>query len=151
VVGLAVLLLDLLDGETAGVVRRLRMVGHPEILEASLTCGLRHRLERLGPVGRFGVTVQNPVEVAVGDQFRQLALEGPFDLAAPLTQFRLDEWKPESVVDRRLLGRDEASPPCGFRQLPASCDRVRRELLAARHARPSPWREGGRSRSACGR
>src|SRR4051794_5471081 len=85
------------------------MVGHPEILEAPLARRLCHCLEGLGPVRRFGVTVQNAVEVAVLDQLRQLALQGTFDLAVPLAQFGLDEGKPESVVDRRLAGRDETS------------------------------------------
>jgi hypothetical protein len=107
-VGLAVLLLDLLERKPAGVVRRLRVVRHPEILEAALARGVRHRLQRLGAVGRVGVTVQDPAQVAVGDQFRQNALQRPFDLVAPLAQFGLDEREVERLVDVLLPGCHEA-------------------------------------------
>ena len=41
-VGFPMLLLDLLDRKSAGVVGGLRVVGHPEILEAALARRLRH-------------------------------------------------------------------------------------------------------------
>jgi hypothetical protein len=55
------------------------------------------------------VTVQDPVQVPVGDQRRQLSLQCSVDLAAPLAQFRLDEGHAKRVVDVRLRGCDQ--PP----------------------------------------
>src|SRR3954447_14692852 len=56
-VGLPMLLLDLLQREAAGIVRRLRVIRDAEVFEASLQRGLRHRLERLGPVGGVRVAM----------------------------------------------------------------------------------------------
>src|SRR4051812_33768576 len=72
-VGLAVLLLDLLEREPARVVCRLGMVRHSEILKAALSRGVRHRLERLCAIGRVGVTVQDSAQIAVGDELGQFA------------------------------------------------------------------------------
>jgi hypothetical protein len=82
-VGLAMLLVDLLEREPAGVVRGLRMVRHSEILKAPLARRVRHRFQCLRAVGRVGVTVQDPVQVAVGDELWQLSLKRPLDFAAP--------------------------------------------------------------------
>jgi hypothetical protein len=59
-VGLAMLLLDLSDGEPPGVVRRLGIIGHAEILESANVRGFCHRLQGFRPIGRVGMTVQNP-------------------------------------------------------------------------------------------
>ena len=120
-VGFPVLLLDLLDRKPAGVVRGLGMVGDAEILEAALARGLGHRLQRLGAVGGVGVAVQDAAQVLVGDELRQLALQRPFDLAAALAQFRLDERQAERAIDVVLLRRRSGCGPCAARRAPAAC------------------------------
>ena len=90
------LLLDLLDRKSAGVVGGLRVVGHPEILEAALARRLRHPRQRLSAVGGIGMTVQDAVQVVVGDQLLQFPLRRPLDFAASFARFRLDEGRPSA-------------------------------------------------------
>ena len=108
-VGFPVLLRDLLDRETAGVVRGLGMVGDAEILEAALARGLGHRLQGLGAVGGIGVAVKDSAQVLVGDELRQLALQGQLDLAAPLPEFRIDEGQAEGAIDLGLVAGDQGA------------------------------------------
>src|ERR1044072_1962892 len=90
-VGLPVLLRDLLEGKTARIVRRLGMVGDPEIVEAAVAGRLRHRLQKLGAIRGIRVAGKDSAEVLMGDKLRQLALQGQLDLSAPLPQFGIDE------------------------------------------------------------
>jgi molybdenum-dependent DNA-binding transcriptional regulator ModE len=90
-VGLPMLLLDLLQREAAGIVRRLRVIRDAEVFEASLQRGLRHRLERLGPVGGVRVAMQDPAQVLMGYELRQLSFQRALDLTASLPQFGLSQ------------------------------------------------------------
>jgi hypothetical protein len=94
-----VLLDDLLDGQTTGVVGGLRMVGDTEILETALARGLGHGLQRLCAVGSICVAVQDSAKVLVGDQLRQFAVQSQFDFTAPLPEFRIDEGQTEGTID----------------------------------------------------
>jgi hypothetical protein len=53
--------------------------------------------------------MQDPAQVLVGDEPRQLALQRTLDLAPSLAQFRLDEGKSESVVDVLFARCDQAA------------------------------------------
>ena len=58
-VDLSLLLLDFLDRETAGVMRRLRVIGDANVLVAVGEAGLRHCFKRIGAVRGGSVGVQN--------------------------------------------------------------------------------------------
>ena len=58
-VNLSLLLLDLLNGEAAGVMRRLRVVGNANVLVAVGEAGLCHCFQRIGAVRGGSVGVQN--------------------------------------------------------------------------------------------
>ena len=58
-VDLSLLLLDLLDREAAGVMRRLRVIGDANVLVAVGEAGLRHCFQRIGAVRGGSVGVQN--------------------------------------------------------------------------------------------
>ena len=90
------LLRDLIDGKPAGVVGRLQMIGHSEILEAALTAGLGYRLQRFCAIGGVGVTVQDAVQFLVSDELGNLAFQRTLDFAASLAQLRLDESRPSA-------------------------------------------------------
>ena len=105
-VGFPMLLGDLLDRETARIVRGLGMIGDPEICETALASCLSHRLQGLRAVGGVRVAVKDPPQVLVCDQLRQLALHSQFDLVAPFPQFRIDERQAESAIDLDLAPGD---------------------------------------------
>ena len=95
--GFPMLLCNRLHGETAHIVRELRMVGDPEILETALARSLGHGLKGLGPVGGIRVVVKDPAQVFVGDQLlRQHPVQGTLDFAAPLPELRFDEGRPRA-------------------------------------------------------
>ena len=108
-VGFPVLLRDLFHRETARIVRGLGMIGDAEILEAALARGLGHRLQGLCAVGGIGVAMKDSAQVLVGDELRQLALQGQLDLAAALTEFRIDEGQTESAIDLGLVAGDQGA------------------------------------------
>lgn len=91
------LLRDLIAREAAGVVRGLGMVGDAEILEASLTRGLGHRLKGLRAVGGIRVAVKDSAQVLVGDELRQLALQSQLELTASLPEFGIDDGRPRAL------------------------------------------------------
>jgi hypothetical protein len=61
-VGLVMLLLDVFGRQSANLVRRLGVIGYPEILEAAFARRLGHRLQRLCAVGRVGETMPTPAK-----------------------------------------------------------------------------------------
>src|SRR5262245_66255024 len=77
--------------ETASVARRLRMVGHAEVLVAALPRGLGHRLQCVGAVGCIGVDVQETVQGGAGDESRQAFGAGAADFIAALAQLWCDK------------------------------------------------------------
>ena len=99
-VGFGLLLLDLLHREAAGVVRGLGMVRDAEIFVAALARRLRHLLQRVDAVRALGVRVQDPADVPVLDQLRQVAGGRDLNLAAAFAELRLDELQTERLVDR---------------------------------------------------
>jgi hypothetical protein len=116
-VGFPVLLRDLLNGETTGVVGGFGMVGYAEILEAPLARGLSHGLQRLGAVGSIGVGVKDTAQVLVGDELREFAFQSRLDLAASLPELGVDEGQTEGAIDlsrfaalRRRLHPRSGSP-----------------------------------------
>ena len=63
------------------------------------------------------MTVQDAVQVVVGDELRQFPLSRALDFVAPFAQFRLDEGQAECAIDVRLLGGYHAAAlvqPVGF-------------------------------------
>src|SRR6478609_7776713 len=108
-VGVPVLLPDLFLRETPRVVRGLGVIGDAEILETTLARGLGHRLQGLGAVGGIGVAVKDTAQILVGDELRQLALQGQLDLAAALTEFRIDEGQTEGTIDLGLVAGDQGA------------------------------------------
>src|SRR5262245_60190767 len=101
-VDLGVLLSDLFQRKSSGVVRRLRMVGNAEILIAALPHCLRHLGEAVDAVRELGVGVQDAADVAVAHQARQTTGESELDFVVALAQFRLYERQPERRVNVRL-------------------------------------------------
>ena len=89
--------------------RGLGVVGDAEILEAALARGLGHRLQGLRAVGGIGVAMKDSAQVLVGDELRQLALQGQLDLAAALTEFRIDEGQTEGTIDLGLVAGDQGA------------------------------------------
>jgi hypothetical protein len=85
------LLHDLVNREAAGVVRGLRMVGDPEILETTPVGGFGHCFQGLGTVGGIRMAVKDPAQVVVADELRQLALQSQLELTATLSEFGIDK------------------------------------------------------------
>jgi hypothetical protein len=59
-IDLSLLLLDFLDREAAGVMRRLRVIADANVLVAEGEAGLGHCFKRIGTVRGGSVGVQNP-------------------------------------------------------------------------------------------
>ena len=78
----AVLVLDLFDGEPSGVVRRLEWSATPKYskLRRALPMAIVSKVSV--PSRVVGVTVQDPVQVLVRDELRQLPFQGALDLAS---------------------------------------------------------------------
>src|SRR6185312_17093583 len=56
------------------------------------------------------MAVKDSTKVLVGDELRQLALQGKFDLAAPLSELGIDEGEAESAIDAGLVAADQCPP-----------------------------------------
>ena len=74
------LLRDFFKRQAARVMRRLRMVGDAEILEAALPRRFRHCLQRLRAVRRGRMGVKYAAEVLVADELWQRVLGSLFYL-----------------------------------------------------------------------
>src|SRR5262249_36967994 len=64
-IDLRVLLLDLFQAQSTGVMCRLGMIGHAKIFIAASAHLPRHLFERMHPVGRHRVSVQDAAKVAL--------------------------------------------------------------------------------------
>src|SRR5687768_140581 len=85
-VDLLVLLLQLVSLETAGVERRLGMIGNPEVAPAALTRRLRHLFDGPAAIGVSGVAVEDAPDVFPREQLWQTTGRGGSDLSAPLSE-----------------------------------------------------------------
>src|SRR5688572_4891876 len=72
-VDLIVLLLQLVALETAGVERRLRVIGNSEVAPAALTSRFRHLFDGSAAIGVSGVAVEDATDVLPRQQLRQTA------------------------------------------------------------------------------
>src|SRR6478609_5067214 len=85
------------------------MVGDPEILETALARSFGHCLQSLGAVGGIRVAVEDPAQVLVVDELRQLALQRQLELSAPLPEFGIDEGQAEGEIDLGFVAGDKGA------------------------------------------
>ena len=159
-VDLGMLLLDLLDGAAAGVVRRLGMIGDADIAITTGEAGLRHCLERIGPseaVVFACKTPRNPrLPEAEGSRGLRLARSRPGPRAVPALWIAGQALHRSRPLPRRHNLAAAAKP---LRGEPHS--HCRRALLQGLHMPPGPGskkqgdpeapRVGGSGRSASAR
>jgi hypothetical protein len=121
------------------------MIRDAEIIITASAHLFRHLFERLHPIGRHRVSVQDAAQVALGHQPRDAMLPRQRDFIASLAQLRLDILKAQSLVDGSFgFGRhdDAALPQALIGQLQSFrlCDTSKLLQVRFRSRRPQQAR-----------
>src|SRR5215203_1232079 len=86
---------------------RLRVIGHPEILEAALARCLRHRFKCFSAVRSRRMAMKDTAQIVIANEFWQGVFGRVVNLVSPLAQFGLDKLQAERPINVLLCSRGD--------------------------------------------